>query len=79
MGFKGWTSNSVQGDYHKSGANGAHITSKFNTDGVKNPSAEGFISERDSNGGKSSYTFNADGTMSRQDTNGGFNEDNWKD
>lgn len=73
-----WTSKSVRGDYHVSGANNAHVTSKF-SDGVKNPNAEGFISLKDSEGGKSSFTFNHDGTMHREDTKGGFKPSNWRD
>lgn len=79
MGFKGWTSDSVRGDHHTEGKDGAHVTSKFSSDGVKNPSAEGFVSMRDSDGGKSSFTFNSDGTMSRSDSNGGFKESSWRD
>lgn len=79
MAFKGWTSDSVRGDHHVSGANGAHQTSKFSSNGVKNPSAEGFVSMKDSAGGKSSFTFHSDGTMTRTDSNGGYNPGNWSD
>jgi hypothetical protein len=79
MAFKGWTSNSVRGDHHAGGANGAHNTSKFSSSSVKNPSAEGFISMKDSAGGKSAFTFHRDGTMTRKDTKGGFNPKNWRD
>lgn len=78
MAFKGWTSKSVKGDLHKAGSNGAYVTSKFSSGGVKNPKAEGFISMRDSSGGKSSFTFRSDGTMSRKDHKGGFKPSKWK-